>query len=290
MELQSRFNDEEDYQFLNGSYTQRNSAFNWRLGTVYMPGHDWRFSATASTGFRAPNVDDMGKVFDSTHGTVIVPNTGLKPETTTNFELGMSKTVDQRFTMDGAAFYTLYNNALTMGDFTVNGNDSMDYDGTLSKVTALTNKREAYIYGAQGQVILAFDAHFTLRSAITYTYGRIRTDSTDQPLDHIPPVYGRTGLQWRAKKVEAEAYVLYNGWKRLSNYNLNAGSEDNIPYATEYGTPAWYTLNVPARYVFTRQLALQVGLENIADVHYRTFASGVSAPGRNLQVSVRVQW
>ena len=290
VELESTFDDDVDYQFLNGTYAQNNNAVNWRVGAAFMPGSDWRFSALASTGFRAPNVDDMGKVFDSVQGTVVVPNTGLKPETTTNFEMGLSKTIDKRFTLEGNAFYTLYNNALTVGDFTVNGSDSIDYDGVLSKVTALTNKKEAYLYGTQVQAVFAFDAHITLRSGLTYTVGRVRTDSTDQPLDHIAPVYGRTGLQWQAKRVQAELYALYNGWKYLSDYNLAAGSEDNIQYATADGTPAWYTLNVRAAYAFSRLLSLQVGLENIEDVHYRTFASGVSAPGRNLQVSLRVQW
>jgi hemoglobin/transferrin/lactoferrin receptor protein len=287
VDLGSTFNDEQDYQFLNGTYKQSNSAFNWRLGLMYMPGHDWRFNVLASTGFRAPNVDDLGKVFDPTPGTVIVPNTELEPETTTNFEAGLSKTIDGRFTFEGTGFYTLYNNAITVGDYTVNGQDSIDYDGALSKVTALTNKKEAYIYGAQGQVVLAFDEHFTLRSGLTYTKGRIKTDTTDYPLDHIAPVYGRTGLEWRAKKVHAECYALYNGWKRLNDYNLADGSEDNIQYATEFGTPAWYTLNIRASYAFTRNVTLQMGLENIQDTNYRTFASGVSAPGRNFQVSLR---
>lgn len=290
MELESTFEDDVDYQFLNGTYAQHNNALNWRAGTAFMPGHDWRFSALASTGFRAPNVDDTGKVFDSVQGTVVVPNTGLKPETTTNFEIGMSKTIAKRFTLEANAFYTFYNDALTVSNFTVNGSDSIDYDGVLSKVTALTNKKEAYLYGTQAQMILAFDAHFTLRSGLTYTVGRVRTDSTDQPLDHIAPVYGRFSLHWQAKRVTAECYVLYNGWKYLSDYNLAAGSEDNIQYATADGTPAWYTLNVRAAYAFSRLLSLQMGLENIEDVHYRTFASGVSAPGRNLQVSLRVQW
>ncbi len=290
VDLESTFADDQDYQFLNGTYTQRNNALNWRLGLMYMPGSDWRFNVLASTGFRAPNVDDMGKVFDSTPGTVVVPNTELKPETTTNFELGISKTIDKRFTIEGTGFYTLYNNALTIGANTVNGQDSIDYDGTLSKVTSLTNAKEAYLYGAQGQVVLAFDEHFTLRSGLTYTYGRIKTDTADYPLDHIAPVYGRTGLEWRADRVHAEFYALYNGWKRLKDYNLAPGSEDNIQYATAYGTPAWYTLNVRASYAFTRNISLQLGLENIQDTNYRTFASGVSAPGRNFQVSLRASF
>ncbi len=142
----------------------------------------------------------------------------------------------------------------------------------------------------KGRISMAFDEHFTLRSGLTYTYGRIKTDTTDYPLDHIAPVYGRTGLEWRAKKVHAEFYVLYNGYKRLRDYNLAAGSEDNIQYATEYGTPAWYTLNVRASYAFTRNVSLQMGLENLQDTNYRTFASGVSAPGRNFQISLRASF
>lgn len=290
VDLEATFSDDQDFQFLNGTYAQSNSALNWRLGLMYMPGSDWRFNVLASTGFRVPNVDDLGKVFDSTPGTVIVPNTDLKPETTTNFELGISKTIDKRFTIEGTGFYTLYTNALTVGPNTVNGQDSIDYDGVMSKVTSLTNAKEAYIHGAQGQVVMAFDEHFTLRSGLTYTYGRIKTDTTDYPLDHIAPVYGRTGLEWRANRVRAEFYALYNGWKRLRDYNLAPGSEDNIQYATANGTPAWYTLNVRASYAFSRHVSLQMGLENIQDANYRTFASGVSAPGRNFQVSLRASF
>jgi hemoglobin/transferrin/lactoferrin receptor protein len=54
--------------------------------------------------------------------------------------------------------------------------------------------------------------------------------------------------------------------------------------------PAWFTLNVRASYAFCKNLSLQVGLENIMDTNYRTFASGVSAPGRNLQFSVRASF
>lgn len=290
VDLQTKFADDRGYQFLNGSYAQRNSAVNWRLGVVYMPGRQWRLTALASTGFRAPNVDDMGKVFDSQPGVVIVPNVGLRPERTTNLELGVSKVVSDRLQAEATAFHTLYTNALTVGDHSFNGQDSSDYDGTLSRVTALTNQKEAYVQGIQGRVKLVLCKPLTITAGATYTFGRVRTDSTDRPLDHIPPVYGRAGVQWTGKRVQAEAYVLFNGWKRLADTDATPGSEDNLIYATPDGTPAWYTLNARASFAISSKLALQAGLENIADVHYRTFASGVSAPGRNLQLSLRFNW
>ncbi len=285
--LNTTFNDDEDFRFLNGTYEQNNSALTWRAGVVLMPGSDWRFSLLASSGFRAPNVDDIGKVFDSAQGDVIVPNPGLEPEYTTNFEGSISKTINDRVTLEANGFYTLYTNAITVGPYTVNGEDSIDYDGVMSRVAALQNTSEAYLYGASGQFTGHFNAHFTLRSGFTYTYARIRTDSTGYPLDHIPPVFGRTSLEYQAKKLRLEASVVYNGWKRLRDFNTKAGSEDNLKATTPLGAPAWYTLNVRGAYAFNAHLSLQLALENILDMNYRTFGSGVSAPGRNFVVGLR---
>ncbi|MBS1570196.1 MAG: TonB-dependent receptor [Bacteroidetes bacterium] len=288
--LTATFDDVNDFQFLNGTTQQQNSALNWRAGLSAMPGADWRFSVLASSGFRAPNVDDIGKVFDSAQGDVIVPNPGLKPEYTTNFEASASKTVADQATIEVNGFYTLYTNAITIGPFTMNGADSIAYDGVMSRVAALQNTAKAYLYGTSMQFTGRFNDRFTLRSGFTYTYARIRTDSTDYPLDHIPPVFGVTSLEYHAKKLRLEANAVYNGWKRLKDYNTTAGSEDNLEAATPMGSPAWYTLNVRGAYAFNRHLSLQLGLENIMDVNYRTFGSGVSAPGRNFVVSMQARF
>jgi hemoglobin/transferrin/lactoferrin receptor protein len=288
--LSATFDDPDDFQFLNGTTAQQNSALTWRAGLSALPGRNWRFSVLASTGFRAPNVDDIGKVFDSAQGDVIVPNPDLKPEYTTNFEASASKTMAEQATIEVNGFYTLYTNAITVGAFTVNGRDSIDYDGVLSRVAALQNTSKAYLYGASAAYTGHFNDHFTLRSGFTYTYARILTDSTDYPLDHIPPVFGQTGLEYQAKHLRLLGYVVYNGWKRLRDYNTTAGSEDNLEAATAEGSPAWYTLNVHGSYAFKRYLSLQLALENILDMNYRTFGSGVSAPGRNFMVGVQARF
>ena len=290
VDLKSTFADQEAFQYLNGTYEQNSSALTWRAGMMYMPGRDWRFSLLGSSGFRAPNVDDMGKVFEVSEGVIVVPNTDLKPETTTNFEVAISKTVEKRTTFDVNAFYTLYNNALSIDAFRVNGQSTVLIDSVSYQVTALTNRREAYLYGFSAQMTDHISDRFTLRAGATSTHGRIRTDSTDYPLDHIPPVYGRAGLEYQAKKFRMEAYVVFNGWKRLRNISTAPGSEDNLVYTTPDGVPAWYTMNVRGSYAFTKSIALQVGLENIADDFYRTYASGTSAPGRNLTVSLRASF
>lgn len=51
--------------------------------------------------------------------------------------------------------------------------------------------------------------------------------------------------------------------------------------------PSWFTLNLKAAYAVTDYLQIQVGCENILDLNYRVFASGISAPGRNIFISLR---
>ena len=49
-------------------------------GVVLKPNNKTTIRTNFSTAFRAPNIDDIGKVFDSEPGNVIVPNENLKSE------------------------------------------------------------------------------------------------------------------------------------------------------------------------------------------------------------------
>ncbi|HZH36636.1 MAG TPA: hypothetical protein VEX65_05140, partial [Flavisolibacter sp.] len=80
-------------------------------------------------------------------------------------------------------------------------------------------------------------------------------------------------------------FALYNGWKRLEDYN--PGGEDNAQYATPDGTPSWLTLNLRTTVNLHKQLSLQAGIDNILDRNYRYFASGFSAPGRHVILALR---
>ena len=63
--------------------------------------------------------------------------------------------------------------------------------------------------------------------------------------------------------------------------------EDNEDKATEEGFPAWNILNAKANYKINDGFAVSFSVENIFDRMYRSFASGVSAPGRNFIFSIR---
>lgn len=285
IELNSKFNDTSFFAFPFKSVKQKNQAINGNIGLVYLPGADWRIAVLASSAFRAPNVDDMSKVFESQAGNVILPNNSLKPENTYNAEISLSKLFYKKVKLEGTGYYTWYQNAISTGKSTYNGSDSILYNGTMSRVNTSLNNQEAYIYGISVGALAELNDYLSFRQTLNYTYGRIKTATTDSPLDHIAPLFGRTSFIFKTKKFKSEFFLLYNGWKRIKDYNING--EDNLDYATVNGTPAWYTLNIMSSYQFNQFLSMQIAIDNILDYNYRVFASGVSAGGRGVSVSLR---
>ena len=286
--LSSQFNDTLFFPFPFNSVKQNNLAVNGNLGFIFMPDSGWRFTLLGSTGFRAPNVDDMSKVFESAPGSVVVPNPNLKPEYTYNADFGISKSFNEKVTLGATAYYTLLNNAITTQVGTFDGQDSILYDGQMSRVTMSQNTNQAYICGFNVYLKADVTEKFSITSTINYTYGRIKTDTTYYPLDHIAPVFGKTSFVLKLNKFRGEFFVLYNGAKRSVDYNLLG--EDNQAYSADPINgymPAWMTLNLRAAYQFNKYIQLQLALENMLDQNYRVYSSNISAPGRNFVVTLR---
>jgi len=277
----------------NPPYTvidQKTPDYSGSIGIINSPSNDVKLSFLISTGFRVPNVDDVTKIFDPAPGTVRVPNVNLKPERTVNYELGISKMFGEKSRWENSVFYTDLYDAIVVDKSTYNGKDSIMYDGTLSKVYSCQNKGRAFIYGASTNFKSQLSEHVMMSLAMNYTYGRIKTDSVDTPMDHIPPFTTRLFFTYTNKKFSSDFFINYNGWKHLKDYAVDAGAEDNSEYATADGMPAWFTANLHMAYKVHKLITLQAGIDNVFDTQYRTFASGINAPGRNIFVALRFHY
>ena len=288
---------------------QNKLAITGNIGFVYSASEKTRISGVIGSGFRSPNIDDLAKIFESSTATkqVVVPNSGLKPEYTYNFELGLTQALCRGVTLEMNGFYTLLRNAIVTAPFKLNGADSINYNGTVSAVYASQNRNKAFLYGGTVTLSVKANEHFSALTTLSYTYGKFKTPPntnsnvyqkqangiyaivqrqvSEKPLDHVPPVFGKTSLQYRNKSFQMEFFAMYNGWKKIQNYN--ADGEDNQQYATPDGMPSWLTLNLKGELRFSKHIQLQVAVENILDRNYRYFASGFSAAGRNFIVALR---
>jgi len=146
------------------------------------------------------------------------------------------------------------------------------------------------------------------------------------PFAHIPPLYGRTSLSYQADKFKLAAVVRYNGRKRPNDYSISSvritnlstlefereGTSDNLEYSPYgyidangdpcvatgsrgeslcsegyAGSLAWMTYNFYGDYQLNERFSINFAVENILDLHYRPFSSGVSAAGRNFIFGIR---
>ena len=288
LRLESSFEDTSFFPFPVSGVMQENTVLAGNLGVVWRPDLHVKVSLLGTTGFRAPNVDDLAKVFESTPGELIIPNADLKPERTTSGELGITLFLGKNVRWENTGFYTAFADAIVTDVTKFNGQDSVLYDGTMSRVYSNQNKQEAYIYGFSSAIEIEAARDWHIVGSVNYTYGRVKTDTVEIPLDHIPPLYGRLAVRYQHEKFEAEASTVFNGKKAIDDYN--PFGEDNQQYATADGMPSWYTVNLRTQYRLKSFLTLQLGLDNILDQNYRAFASGIQAPGRNLIAAVRVNW
>jgi hemoglobin/transferrin/lactoferrin receptor protein len=286
--LSSTFNDTSFFNFPYNKAEQSNFVYSGSIGLIHTPTEDLKLSMLIATGFRVPNVDDLSKVFESAPGRIVVPNPDLKPEKSVTAEAGVTRIYNSRTSWENTFYFTTLTDAIVSDVFTLNGEDSILYNGTMSQVVASQNKQRAYVWGLSSNIRTQWTENLALSWAMNYTYGRIKTDSMDYPLDHIPPFMMRLQLNYLFKNFSTDFFINYNGWKRIENYNL--GGEDNQQYATPAGMPAWLTANVHFSYKVHSMITLQTGMDNILDTQYRAFASGINAPGRNIFACVRFSY
>lgn len=270
----------------------KKGAFTGNVGLVFRPSSTSRLNFNVATGFRVPNVDDLGKVFESAPGQLTVPNQDLKPEYAYNFDIGYAINISDKVNFDITAFYTILNDAIVRRTATFNSQDSVIYEGVKSRVFSLQNAAKAITYGVQAGIEVYFHKNFSWLVQGNWIEGK-ETDDTkdvDVPLRHAPPFYGNTHFKFNSKKIRIDLYVLWNG--EISNKNL-APSEQakTFIYATDKNgkpySPSWYTLNIKTSYQWSNHLTITAGWENITNQRYRSYSSGIVSPGSNFIFSLR---
>lgn len=273
--------------YYNG-VSANNNALSWSLGTAYSPGSGLKLSGQVSSAFRSPNIDDLAKIRVKTDE-ISVPNLDLQPEKSLNGEVSISQKINSKVLISATGFITNLDNAIVRDNFTFPDGSTflIDEGDTLITVSNI-NANSARVKGISLNIKTALTNKLEFSGSVNYVKGtQFDAGEHESPLSHIPPIYGKISLSYLDDHNQINLNLRYNGEKSVSEYG---GSEDNLENATINGTPAWYTLNAYYLRKLTNSISTSIALENILDVHYRPFASGVSAPGRNLIVSINAKF
>ncbi len=313
--------------YLNPGIGNAVQGWSYGLGIHFSDKKGWQFKASLATAFRAPNLDDLGKV-RAKNGKLTIPNPDLKPERTLSAEINLGYTSPVK--SDSKAFLSIFYTGLR--DLMVrkkaplpDGSTTIMYEGDLLQTVANVNEQSGFVYGLSANASLALFDNWSSGISFNWLRGRVlfskvfdsgpvaRLD-TLLPLAHIPPPYGRFNLLCEGKRWQAEAVLRFHLAKAPEEYaatDLNytaqgnllidrLGTSDNLEYTPSYvdergevqyaGALPWQTVNFYFAYSFGESLKIFLALENVFDLHYRTFSSGLSAPGFNTSASLLFSW
>ncbi len=268
--------------FTIGKVNQNYVPFSASSSLLYSPNAHFKVYFTMASGYRNPNIDDITKEANPRNGVLVVPNTNLKPEQTLGGEIGLEAILLSKIKAQANVFYTKLFNALSVNylnnnklPIVINGNDFI--------VLNTQNRGKAVVQGAFGQLIFNVTPKLYLKTSLTATKGDLI--SKNEPLDHIPPFFGSIAVGYQNKIVKTEFNNIFSAAKKLVRYSPSG--EDNLQYAPANGSPAWNIFNIYTEFTLQKKYKLQINVENLLDLQYRTFASGINSPGRNFNIAFR---
>lgn len=245
------------------------SSFVYNAGVLYQVDSRHGLFANFSTGYRAPNVDDMGTlgIVDFRYE---VPAANLKPERSRNAELGYRYN-SAAVSIEASAYYLQLENLIARVQ--VPGKVINGYN-----VYQKENVERAYVKGAEASVKIRLLRNLMLQAGAAYAYGQ--NETRNEPLRRTPPFNGRALLQYRNNGFHA-AFELAAA-DRQDRLAKGDRDDNRIPVG---GTPGFQVMNLYGGYRF-KAVAINAGLNNLANVDYRTHGSGINGMGRSLWCSL----
>lgn len=283
----------ENNAYLNLPFTTANNeagALTGTAGISWSPNNIIQWKLNASSAFRAPNIDDIGKVFDSEPGSVVVPNNNLKPEYAYGGELGLKLNFSDKIIFDLNTYYTYLDNALVRRDYTLNGETEIMYNGELSNVQAIQNASKAWIYGFEVGLKYNISKQLNITSQYNIVRGTEEDEGVEVPARHVAPYFGNTHITWVKNKLKLDAFANYNSElsfnelapSEIEKDYIYALDQDGNPYA-----PSWYTLNFRTQYQIHKSTSVSASIENITNQRYKTYSSGIAAAGLNVILALK---
>ena len=250
---------------INPAALVSNFGFNYQLNQ-----HGFLFGSI-TTGYRAPNIDDLGSlgIVDFRYE---IPSYDLRPEKSLNTEIGY-KYRSNKIDFSIAAFKMKLKDIIAR--VLVDGQVINGYNVYNKK-----NIESSYINGAEVNYTYLLSKYLTWYTNATYSYGQNVTKN--EPMRRIPPLFGQNKISFVKKN------------KTLAISHQFAGKQDRLAQGDKddnrigkLGTPGWNIFNIDAGWQ-VKNLSLNTSLINISNVQYKTHGSGVYGVGR--AVNLTIQW
>ena len=301
--LKAKWNDETRVNKLLSSLNLKKEALTGTIALTYLFKEKWQLSSLLSSGFRNPNIDDIGKVRENS-GILLVPNSFLKPEYAYTLDAGIIFSENNKSKYASLRGYTtLVSRHIVRSDFsifddtTTESLETIIYNGDEVITQANKNLGNRFIYGLSSELGYRLNKNFYSQASFTFTRGN--KDYSAGPMPSILPFFGSFYLNYESSKLTSTIHWKFSASKNPFEYSW--GGEDGLDetpiielnstndrekYA---GSPKWNILSLLSQYKFSEKTKLKFGVTNIFDIHYRTFASGISSEGRSFYLGIKTK-
>ena len=244
-------------------------AFVGLLGTSYALSKKVILYGNLSSGYRAPNIDDMGTlgIIDFRYE---VPAFGLKPESSLNKELGI-RYQSNKSQFSASYFHTSLQNLITRikTDQVINGYN----------VYVKENVESAYVNGFEAELRYTITPQLSASGMITYLFGQNVT--RNEPMRRIPPFNSYCNVDYSFKIIHIGANIEQaNAQTRLAQGDKD---DNRIPMG---GTPGYTLLHFYAGGTF-KNLNYRLLANNLTNADYRKHGSGINGMGRSLTLTLQ---
>jgi hemoglobin/transferrin/lactoferrin receptor protein len=265
---------DQQYQAITGSFS-----------VVHRLNRAHRIEFHGGTGFRAPNVDDLSKVFDSRPGRVILPNTNLKPERSLYGSIH-HRLRSRQFRWETEVFINWLNGGIGLDVEALSNRDSIVYQGELSQIERLTNYERMTVYGIQSNMEYRFTNHWTILGGLTYQQGETNQGFS---LRHLPPTQLNASVKYQLNTWLFQATFTYSDGFESDELSPSESAKPHLYLMDSNGdlySPSWYTLDLSIRKPIQDKGNVIVRGLNLTDQRYRPYSSGIVAPGRAIEVAL----
>ena len=303
--LTANWNEEALIDLLLSNFKTNTKALTYTIGFTFRPNNKFKFNSVLSSGFRTPNIDDIGKIRENNF-ILTVPNTFLKPEYAYNIDLGFDYNFNKLLNFRIRNYVTLISRHIVRSNYSIFSDTSTEnpltiiYDGNEVSTIANKNLGNRFIYGSSINLRFNFSKFLYFESNLTYT----DADKSEKygPMPSILPFFGFTKLEITFPKLKFSLINEFSSSKKPRDYSfggedgieetpiINMTNQNGITTLRYYGSPKWSVFSFNSNYSINNNFSVNFGLENIFDLNYREFASGISSPGRNLLLGLNIKF
>lgn len=275
------------------------SHYSPRIYGVWNIDNSFTLKGGISTGYKTPSI--RSAVADWGHGTgggrtngVILGNPDLKPEKSTNYELGLSYALDETLDTSITGFYTKFKDKLQNTEICRSPEYSGKYDPAIHDQCAAPNGNKFYFIQTNENIDTAnlkgieVAAKWNPIDVVTLTgsYTWMKTKQTSgvnsgAPLNRMPEHLFKLHANWQFTPQA-------NVWTKVSYRGKETQLSRGGAAGTEYAS---YTLwDLGGSYKFNRDVSMFAGVYNITDKKVNEDDHGRTLDGRRYFIGVNVDF